>query len=223
MLVVSRALPPHTSTELVATQAGEFPVLPVPYNQGFAVAPVPLQKTRTGSQRLEVTTPTFPSLRGARVEVAVATYLRAPTETIHVALLGPNGRRIGSCRIPPSEYHDNAIITCPVGRPERLRHLVVTVNGQAPLALYAAKEGDQLVAGALVRQRHVGSLGARLRLLRGWLGVLRPALFSPVALLIFMILSTALLGAALLLVGWRDTTETPSASDGLGVPSRDAP
>jgi hypothetical protein len=134
-------------------------------------------------------------------------------------LLGPNRERLGSCRFPPSGYHDNAVINCPVVRPEHLRHVVVSVNGQAPLAVFAAKENKRLVAGALVRQRHLDSLGARLSVLRRWIGVLRPPLFSPVVLLVLLVLSTALLGAAWLVMSWG---ESPSASDDLTVQARDS-
>jgi len=205
--LVARALPPRTVSELVATPRDEFPVVPVLFNQKFPVAAVPLASTKTGSQRLEVDTPHFPDLRGTRVELAVATYLRQPTQTIQIALLGPGGERLGSCRIPPSGYHDNAIVTCPVERPARLRRVVVTVNGQAPLGVYAAKEKGRLVAGALVRERRLGGLGARVRVLREWLGVLRPAFLTPAALFVLLALSIALLGAAVLtLVGADDRT-----------------
>jgi hypothetical protein len=131
------------------------------------------------------------------VELEVATYLRAPTQTIQITLLGPRGEQLGACRIPPSGYHDNAIVECPIGRPEQLRRMVVSASGTAPLAVYAAKEGNRLVVGALVRRRHLGSLGARVRFLGDQLGVLRPALLSPAVLFVQLLLSTALLGAAL--------------------------
>jgi len=200
VLLVSRALPGRTGFDLVATQSGEFPVLPATYVQQYPVTPVPLKPTGNGS-RLEVYTQSdFPDLHGVRLEVAVGTYLRAPSQTIHLLLLGPHRERLASCDIPPSDYRDNGIITCPVERPAQLRHLVISVKGKAPLALYAAKEGKILVAGALVRQRRDSSLAGRLRVLRDHLGVIRPALFSPIALFVFLVLGLALLGAACLLV-----------------------
>src|SRR4051812_13613315 len=86
-VLVSRALPARTVSELVATPRDEFPVLPVLFNQKFPVSAVPLESTKAGSQRLVVDTPHFPDLRGTRVELRVATYLRKPTQTIRLALL----------------------------------------------------------------------------------------------------------------------------------------
>ena len=201
LLLVARALPGRSGFDLVATQSGEFPVLPATYEQQFPVTPVPLKPTGKGTQRLEVYTQSnFPDLSGVRLEVAVGTYTRAPSQSIHLLLLGPRRERLGSCHIPPSDYRDNGIITCPVERPEKLRRLVITVEGKAPLALYAAKEGKYLIAGALVRERRDSSLAARLGVLRDRLGVIRPAFFSPVALFVFLMLSIALLGAACLVV-----------------------
>ena len=198
MLLTARALPSRTVWDLAYTPKDYYPVQPVAFNQKYPVSAVALETTKNGSQRLEVDTPRFPPLRDVRLEVEVATYLRRPARTIQLALLGPKGERLGACDFPPSEYHDNAIVRCPVGRPERLRHIVVSADGPPQLALYTAAKGNQLIAGALVRKRHLGSLGARLHLFRQRLGVLRPPLFSPAALFVFLALSTALLGAAAL-------------------------
>jgi hypothetical protein len=218
VVLAHQALPSRTVTELASTPAGEFPVLPVLYNQQYPVNPVRLEKAPGGSQRIEVTTPSFPSLRGVQLELAIGTYLRAPTQTLEVTLVGDKGARLGSCTIPPSGYSDNAVITCPVSRPELLRRVVVSANGRAPLALYAANTGSQLMAGALVRERRLDSLGARLRLLGRHLGVLRPAPFSPPMLVVFAVLSTALLGVALLLAldAGGEAAEAPQDS---GAPS----
>ena len=179
-LLVARALPPRTVSELVATPPGEFPVVPVLFNQQYPVEPIPLEKTNDGSQRLALETPHFPPLHDVRLEIAVATYVRAPTQTLRLALFGSSGERLGACSIPPSGYHDNATVgQCPVTSPELLRRFVVSAKGQAPLAVYAAKEKERLVAGALVRQHRAGSLGARLGFLHRWIGVVRPPPFSP--------------------------------------------
>jgi hypothetical protein len=205
VLLVARAVPPRTVSELVATPTDYFPVMPVTFNQKYPVSAIPLEQAKNGTQHLEVDTPPFPKLPGpVRLEVRVATYLLRPAQAIHLALLGPRGKPIGSCSFPPSGYHDNSILECPVNRPERLRHIVMTADGPPKLALYAATNGTQLIAGALVRQRHLDSLGARLRVLGRRLGVLRPPLFSPIALFVLLALGTALLGAAWLVAAGTD-------------------
>jgi hypothetical protein len=186
-LLVSRVLPARAETELIEGVSGS--------------APVRLQRAPSGGERLDVATPRFSALRGTRVEVVVATYLRRPSETIVLVLRGASGERIGSCRVPPSAYADNGSVGCPVARPERLRGIRISVRGKAPLAVYANNEGGRLVAGRLARQRHFMTLFARLREVEARVGVTRPAPFTPVVMFVSLIASIALFaGASLLLL-----------------------
>ncbi len=187
-LLVWRALPPATDSRVVVSESGTR---------------MPVALPARGARRRTVETPRFPNLRDAQVDVEVATYGRLPSQTVVLELEGADGERLRSCRIAPSEYTDNGTVACPVDRPDRVRRVRVAVGGSAPFAVYAVSEGGKLVTGSLVQRHRYSGLGARLAALRERVGVTRPALASPIVLLVCLTASIALLGTGLLLAAGR--------------------
>jgi hypothetical protein len=128
--------------------------------------------------------------------VRVGTYESPPSQAIRIILRGPGGKHLGSCRIAPFTYHDNGLVECPVARPDRLRRMLVAVEGRDPLALYVVDDGGRLVSGALARERHLPGIATRIRVVREHVGVTRPPVFSAVGLFVLLVASIALFGAA---------------------------
>jgi hypothetical protein len=167
-----RVLPPANHDEVVSAVSG--------------VTPVRMEQRRSVS-RMVVSTPVFPRIARARVQVQVGTYGR--------------GKPVASCRIPPSDYGDNGNVGCPVSRTDRVRQIAISARGPAPLAVYVESSGVTPVAGTLVHvRRDLPTLGARLRELEARVGVTRPVLFSPVVVLAALVASVALFGAAVLVL-----------------------
>jgi hypothetical protein len=173
-LLVWNELPPQTEPQVLASEDGAR--MPVAFPAG------------SGIHTITVETPHFPEARGARIEVEVATYTRAPSQTVAVRLQDGRGRSLRSCRIPPTD--------CPYDRPAQVRQIAISVKGPEPFALYAVRQGGKLVAGSLVHDYRFASFGARFAALRERVAVTRPMLYSPAILLVCLIGSIALFGAA---------------------------
>jgi hypothetical protein len=181
-----RVLPPANHDEVVSAVSG--------------VTPVRMEQRRSVS-RMVVSTPVFPRIARARVQVQVGTYGRAPSEPIQLVYRDSRGKPVASCRIPPSDYGDNGNVGCPVSRTDRVRQIAISARGPAPLAVYVESSGVTPVAGTLVHvRRDLPTLGARLRELEARVGVTRPVLFSPVVVLAALVASVALFGAAVLVL-----------------------
>lgn len=189
-LLVWNELPPQTEPQVLASEDGAR--MPVAFPAGSDI------------HTITVETPHFPEARGAQIEVEVATYTRAPSQTVAIRLQDGSGKSLRSCRIPPTDYVDNGPVDCPYDRPAQVRRIAISVKGPEPFALYAVRQGGKLVAGSLVHDHRFAGFGARFAALRERVAVTRPMLYSPAILLVCLIGSIALFGAAWIVAAGRE-------------------
>jgi len=189
-LLVERALPPSVEPEVIA--AGSGPARPVPLERHGDV------------QRLTVSTPRFPNVSNAAVQLVVGTYGRPATQRVVLRLRDKDDATVGVCPVTPAAYAVSGFVECPVAAPARLRTVDVSVRGGGPMAVDAVDDGGRLVAGALVRQHRYSGLGSRVHALADRVGVTRPVLYSPAILVLCLVASIALFGAAWIVAADRE-------------------
>jgi hypothetical protein len=70
--------------------------------------------------------------------VQVGTYATPAKDTIRFSLLDGRGARVAHCVYPPTSYHDNQSLVCPVPDISQVHALVVTRTGKPGIALSAS-------------------------------------------------------------------------------------
>jgi hypothetical protein len=144
----------------------------------------------------------------------VGTYVTAPVDTITLAILDGAGRKVARCVFPPSTYHDNSSLACPVPDIARVRAVRVTRGGKAPIALTT---GGGFV-GYLQRDEP-SSLTGRIRTVLSRLATGLPDGVGAVVLLVALLASIILTGLGLALAtGWR-SGDPPASSRAMDLPA----
>jgi hypothetical protein len=128
------------------------------------------------------------------VQLQVATYLKAPENTMVLAVLGRGGGRVARCVFPPSSYTDNGRLKCRLSDTSRVRGLIVTRRGTAKIAVY----GHEHRAGFVVRYEAT-SLSGRVSTVLSRIAVPLPNGVGSTVLIASLLGSVALTACALLL------------------------
>jgi hypothetical protein len=138
----------------------------------------------------------------------VGTYLGVPTDTIELEVLDGSGMHIARCVFPPSSYHDNGRLVCPLPDISRARALLVRRRGNAKIALYTHDK----TTGFLVKNE-ARSLVGRVSTVLSRIAVPLPNGVGSSALLVGLFGSVALtVFAFLLAVRFEPSTRGPEAN-----------
>jgi hypothetical protein len=178
-------------------------ILPPPTERALVVANdedvlVDVVGVRGGTGRAVLAVPPLPALRDAVLRIRMATFTQPASARVLVRALDGSGAVLSRCDVPAAAYADNATIACPVVDTARLARVAVGASGgQGRLAIYAHARADG--PPTLASLEATTFSGGRLdRVREAWrrLGVTRPLLFGPAAILLGTVLSLlAVLGA----------------------------
>jgi hypothetical protein len=152
----------------------------------------------------------------------VGTYLRLPEDTIVLTVMDARGRRIARCVFPPTAYHDNGNLRCPLPDITLAHGLIVTRRGTAKIAVYG--NGDR--AGFVVKNE-AASFSGRVWTVLSRIAVPLPNGVGSTIVIVGLAGSVALTVLALLLVlPWpsRGSARREVADDDADTPTdRPAP
>jgi hypothetical protein len=155
--------------------------------------------------------PTSVKGRG-RVLNQVGTFLQPAKNTVIVTVLGPASERIARCASPPSSYHDNTQLACPVPDISRVRAERVERRGTARIAIISHEH----TAGYLAADEQTSFFGRVSTVLSRIATPLPNGVGSSVALIALfgsIVLTVLVLLAAT--VGFA-STESDTPGDGAG-------
>jgi hypothetical protein len=130
--------------------------------------------------------------------LGVGTYLQPATARITFVLLDGAGARIARCVFPPSSYHDNYTLVCPVRDVSQARTLVVTRTGSALLTIAAGTTAGYLA----VDESH--ALTGRIGTVLSRIGMALPPHVGAAIVLAALLGSFVLFGLGLALVARRE-------------------
>jgi hypothetical protein len=147
---------------------------------------VPVPGAADGDGRLTLDTPRYERLREPVLQLRVATDLHPATAALTLTVRGAGGRPLARCRVLPSAYADNTLVSCPVARSDEVRSVVLGAHGGSdPLYVYArTRPGRPPLAGTLQETTFGGGTVDQVREAWARLGVTRPGPFGPALLLV---------------------------------------